>query len=128
MEAIALTYVPTEGDDLDWTALTDDDADDGVSYWKGDPEGLNPELSMAVDELRDARREAAQAERRAKDARDEVLRLMGDRLTAMTGSGEVTVRVTERTGVDRDRLEAMYPEVFAAVRTSTEVRTVVLPK
>jgi hypothetical protein len=46
-----------------------------------------------------------------------------------TASGQVaaTLRESVRTSINRAKLEALYPEVFAEVITATRVRTIWLP-
>ena len=47
----------------------------------------------------------------------------------MTASGQVaaTLRISVRTSINRAKLEAVYPEVFADVVTASRVKSIWLP-
>jgi len=90
---------------------------------------LDDEMAEFVAELEDARAAKKKAEEREKAARDVLLQALHEAQAnqGLTASGRgVAVQVQVRTGVNRKQLEAMYPEVFEACRTETEVEVLKL--
>lgn len=85
---------------------------------------LDDDMAEFVEELEDARAAKKKAEEREKLARDVLLQKLREAQATqgLTASGRgVAIQVQVRTGVNRKQLEAMYPEVFEAVRTESEV-------
>lgn len=90
---------------------------------------LDDEMAEFVEELEDARAAKKKAEEREKAARDVLLNALREAQAnqGLTASGRgVALQVQVRTGVNRKQLEAMYPEVFEAVRTESEVEVLKL--
>lgn len=79
------------------------------------------EIKLAAEALKLAREEARAAAKHEKEAKQELKELLEDRIEI---PGVVQVKVSTRAGVDRDRLEALYPDVYEDVSTSTEVHTI----
>lgn len=84
---------------------------------------LTEDLAHYVKVLREARELKAAAAKEEKEAREILLAALNtsQATTALVASGGgVTIRTQERTTVDRSKLEALYPEVYAEVlKTST---------
>jgi len=80
----------------------------------------------AVARLKELRAAAAQIEREEKQARALIMAAIEDDedLRGLTASGAPAVHVVEqhRRGVNRDKLEAMFPTVFEQVMEETTVR------
>lgn len=83
------------------------------------------ELVEVASALKEVRREAADLKKRENALRDRVLRELQHRAVdrALTASGAPLVHLERqhRRGVNKDRLEAMFPEVFEACLEESEV-------
>lgn len=92
---------------------------------------LDDELSTLVDDLRQAREARKDAEHREAQARDELLARLteADDTVLVDESHKIVLTASShvRRGVDSKRLEALYPDVYAAVMSETTVTTVRLP-
>lgn len=79
------------------------------------------ELVEELDAVRVERRQLGHREGEIKERLNEIL----GGATALVVMGEPILTVTEsvRSGVDRKKLEAMFPDVFADVRTESTART-----
>lgn len=85
---------------------------------------LDDDMTDAVEELIEARSTAKAAKVREKEARTKLLEVLHAKQASqgLTASGQgVKLSVQYRAGVDPKKLEALYPEVFEAVRTETSV-------
>lgn len=85
---------------------------------------LSPPVEEMVANLREARTNAAAWTKIGNELRDEIIGLLHDEdatkgLTA-SGAPAVTLVQSSRRSVDRQKLEAKYPEVFADVVTETQ--------
>lgn len=86
----------------------------------------NFDFATLVEELKDARAAKSAAEKREKEARDRILAILEAQgvSQAMTASGAgVTIQIQHRTSVSGKKLEALYPDIYAQV-TSTSAVTV----
>lgn len=72
------------------------------------------ELSWVRDEMRDLKKREDQLKAEIKDFLDGATEGLDP-----DGKAAVKVKVLERTGVDSKKLEAMFPDVFENVRTTT---------
>lgn len=75
-------------------------------------------------ELRDVRRQMAELKKIEDGLRKSLIEELGESARALTGSGMPAVHIETqiRRGVNKDRLEAMFPEVFSQVMEEKEVR------
>ena len=85
-------------------------------------------LSNRLGHLRAARRELEAEEETIRHAIIDHLEAAGES-QVFTASGQVaaTLRISVRSGINRSKLEALYPEVFANVVTATRVKSIWLP-
>lgn len=85
---------------------------------------LSEDIIESVRRLQEIRAERARLEREGDQLRDLILNVLGEDDKGLTASGApaVHVQVQNRRGVNRDRLEAMWPEIFEQVVEETEVR------
>jgi antitoxin (DNA-binding transcriptional repressor) of toxin-antitoxin stability system len=85
---------------------------------------------MLLDELAYLRETRKQLEEREAQVRQEVLDLLAGRPTALTADGRPAARAvpTVRRNVDRQRLEAVYPDVFQDVITVSQSITLKIDK
>ena len=85
---------------------------------------VSDELVAAASRLQELRTAAAQIEREERQVRGLIMEALGDDVEGITASGArvVHVQIQNRRGVNRDKLEAMYPDVFAEVVEETAVR------
>ena len=94
------------------------------------PVTLTPEELEAAHELKHVRSEMSDLRKREDALRKEILQALSNgAVRGFTASGEVAVKLrrSTRVGVDAKQLEALYPDVFEAVRKETEVTTIDLP-
>lgn len=91
---------------------------------------VTDEVAQKAAEMAFIRAERSELKRREDTLRTELLAALDGAEVGLTASGALVAEVTtsERVNVDRNKLEALYPEVFAAVRSTTSVVTVKLPK
>lgn len=87
------------------------------------------ELAL-VRELRETRQWKRKLEARENELRKTLLEKVGDRDRGLTAAGATVLQVQRqhRTGVDRKRLEALYPEVYEDVCTESEVVVLKTPE
>lgn len=89
-----------------------------------EPVLTDDELSL-VEQLAEARRQSGAWKKIADEARDRLrdLAIVRGSDVALTASGDPAYHLvrSERTGVNREKLEAKYPEVYADVVEVTEV-------
>jgi hypothetical protein len=85
---------------------------------------VSDELVAAARRLAELRAAAAQIEREEKQIRGLIMEVLGEDDRGITSSGApvVHVQIQNRRGVNRDKLEAMYPEIFVEVVEETVVR------
>lgn len=80
----------------------------------------------AAERLKELRAEVASLEREEKQIRAVIMEAIeeDEDHVGLTGSGApaVHIQIQHRRGVNRDRLEAMFPTVFEQVMEETEVR------
>lgn len=86
------------------------------------------EYARRLGTLRAARRDIEAEEQAVRSKIIEHLERTGES-QVFTASGQVaaTLRVSVRTSINRAKLEAVYPEVFAQVVTATRVQSIWLP-
>ena len=91
---------------------------------------LTPELAEMVEDLSDVREQMKSLRGTEKELRDTLLTTLEDAQAThgMTASGVqvVSLRTATRTAVDRNKLEALYPEIFEEVKKESVTKTVVL--
>ena len=85
-------------------------------------------LSNRLGHLRAAKRDIEAEEQSIRTAIIDHLEAAGES-QVFTASGQVaaTLRISVRSGINRSKLEALYPEVFANVVTATRVKSIWLP-
>jgi hypothetical protein len=85
-------------------------------------------LSNRLGHLRAAKRDIEAEEQSIRTAIIDHLEATGES-QVFTASGQVaaTLRISVRSGINRSKLEALYPEVFANVVTATRVKSIWLP-
>jgi len=81
-----------------------------------------------VEELRSTREFMKKLKAREKEIRSLLLKELKDRSLGMTASGKflVEVRRQTRSGLDADRLQALYEEAWEDCQTETEVEVLTL--
>jgi predicted phage-related endonuclease len=89
---------------------------------------LTDDQMELVAQLLMVRDDRKQAEKEEKELREKLLAQMGEATVGLTASGMavVEIQIQHRRNVNRAKLEAMYPEVFADVVEPSEVRQVKL--
>jgi hypothetical protein len=103
---------------------------DGVDDQQDAPLLLNDDQMELVAQLLMVREDRKQAEKEEKELREKLLAQMdaAEAVRGLSASGVVVVeiQIQHRRNVNRAKLEAMYPEVFADVVEDSEVRQVKL--
>jgi predicted transcriptional regulator YheO len=86
------------------------------------------ELAHRLATLRATRHDIEAEEQSIRSAIIDHLEATGES-QVFTASGQVaaTLRISVRSGINRAKLEAVYPEVFADVVTATRVKSIWLP-
>lgn len=85
---------------------------------------LPDSIIEAARELQKLRAELGTMKRRETQLRDTILLNLGDEDHGLTASGAkvVHIDVQHRRNVNRDKLEALYPDIAAEVLEETEIK------
>lgn len=90
------------------------------------PTVISETAIAAASRLKGLREDKAMLEKEMDRLRDVILQSLGDDTVGLTASGSkaVHIQVQNRRTINRDKLNALYPEVFEDVAEDNEVRIV----
>lgn len=92
---------------------------------------LPPELVTAAQELAEVRSAKKTLETREAELRSQLISHLLANATnqGFTAAGQVavTLRTSTRTGINKAKLEALYPDIAEQCKTETSVTTLLLP-
>ena len=93
------------------------------------PAHLTPRELEAAEKLRAVRAEIRSLEAEASVLRDDLLAALDGESFGVTASGDIAVQVRTqtRTGLDTQKVRALFPEVWLQCRKDTEVTVVLVP-
>lgn len=95
-----------------------------MTYDQSEPVSIDDKKMALISELADIRQKTSSLKKRGDEIRDELLSVLSDNgaTRAVTASGNPAIHVTtvQTTRINRKRLEAKYPDVFADVVETSE--------